>query len=241
MNAQTPANARPGYGSPSTGRASNFPWSCGTSPLGVGCAAAALLALALTACAPGDESPAWQVRHTPNGIAYSYEGDAPPVSAAYLEAAFDYYLDYWTQTRIYWNASKRDVVDFDNHIIFDCTFRCSGSPNGLCAGQFGNPIYVAYYQLSRSVSKPPDWERRLNPRTREDMYALSNGNRDWLNSENHYYWCAQVSPPMPALLHEWDHILFDPDDPLQNALVVPLPHSFIGPPVRAYHASISEL
>ncbi len=146
----------------------------------------------------------------------------------------DAYADYWISTRSRW-AARRDMIQpVTTIVVNDCTFRCAASPNGLCSGQTDNYSWtrVSLYTLRRAATKPRDWDTPgayFKARRSQDMQALSHGNNAyWTEDEpNDYYWCElrEGSNAMPALLHEWDHVLpgMDPHDPADLALVQDLP------------------
>lgn len=142
----------------------------------------------------------------------------------------DSYTAQWIITRSPWQASTEHIRDIRNRVVNDCTFACSASFNGLCAGttDLFSSTTVALYRLKRSRTKPVGWDepgRYLQPRRSEDMRDLAYANgRYWINEEpNEYYWCEMPkgNRGMPALQHEWDHILpnMDPHDPSDLQLI----------------------
>ena len=182
--------------------------------------------LAGCSTAPVEQPPTYE---SLAGVPYTYSG-TPPVDIGRMEGAFDYYLDYWLDTRTHWKASYSDIEHVPVNVVFDCTFRCAASPNGLCSGlNSWSRIDVAYYSLHRSVEKPEGWEYKILPRTKQDIYHLSGNKQVWLDKDNEYYWCEEDNLPMPAMLHEWDHIIFNPHDPEQLEHVTPKEHTFSYP------------
>lgn len=130
----------------------------------------------------------------------------------YLGVLTDYYLDYWVDSRENYNAQFSDISNVRIYFHMDCTYPTTASYNGLAAGlNYGEYILVTSYRLKRSKSKPAGWDEGLllNPRTSEEMQALSARNGQyWVNEEsNNYYWCDLPNTNMgaPAMMHEWDH------------------------------------
>lgn len=148
----------------------------------------------------------------------------------------DEYMDYWQTTRVAWQARPEDVRPVVIETVADCAYPCVSSYNGLCSGSTDEVswIKVAVYHLRRAEEAPPDWDlpgRYMHPRRGEDMRQLSSGqNSYWTQEEpNDYYWCERLpsKPLMPALLHEWDHVLsnMDPHDATDISLILRLPLS----------------